>query len=453
MRAATWLAALALGGCALVGPDYRRPEGSLPGAFGERDVGTAPSVPARWWTLYRDERLDGLVAEALERNADVAAAAARVEEAQAALEEAHATLVVPLVNGAGGASRGRSLQFGTSNAFSLGLSTAFEVDLWGRLRRAERSVRDQLLASRYGRDTVALSLAASVARAYFAARSLDAQAGASREILASAEQGLALARRRADAGIASELDVVQAAGLRAQAAAQLKEVARQRAAIVHQLGQFVGRPDLVLPPVDLVSLPVPALPPAGLPSALLERRPDVRQAEAQLAAATERIGVARAAQFPTLSLTASLGTQSAELGELFSTRSRVWSVGAGLLGPILDGGRYAARTRQAEAQAHQAEAAWRRAAQSAFREVADALSNVRLAADTEADLLDRVEQARGALRLSNLRYESGYSAYLEVLDAQRTLNDALLAAIRNRQAYLGYSVDLMSALGGGWLPV
>ena len=397
--------------------------------------------------------LDDLVRSGLERNADVRLASARLEEAQSALREARATLLFPHVELDGGASRSRTIQFGTANSFNLGVSTAFEIDLWGRLRRAERSVRDQLFASRYGKDTVALTLAASIARAYFAACSLDSQYAASEEILRAANESLVLARKRADAGVASALDVYQAGSLQTAAAAQAKEIARQRAVIVHQLGTLSGRLDLALPGKGLESLPIPPLPPAGLPSELLERRPDVRQAEANLAAATERIGVAKAAQFPTLQLTGSLGVQSAELSSLFSAGSKVWSVGLGLAGPIIDAGRYAARTEQAQAQARQAEAGYQKAVETAFREVSDALSNLRLAADSEGDLQSRVEQARKALGLAQRRYEAGYSAYLEVLDAQRTLNDAQLAFIRNRQAYLSYSVDLMNALGGGWTSV
>jgi multidrug efflux system outer membrane protein len=246
--------------------------------------------------------------------------------------------------------------------------------------------------------------------------------------------------------------VYQSGALRSQAAAQAKEIARQRAVIVHQLGVLTGRLDTQVAVKDLNALPIPPLPPAGLPSTLLERRPDVRQSEAQLAAATERIGIARAAQFPTLSLTASLGQQSTELHSIFDAGNRVWSVGANILGPVIDGGRYAARTEQAEAQARQAQAAYQRSVENAFRDVADALSNVRLAADQETDLREQVDQARDALRLSQARYQNGYSGYLEVLDAQRTLNQALLTFIRNRQAYLSYTVDLMNALGGGWTP-
>jgi multidrug efflux system outer membrane protein len=199
-------------------------------------------------------------------------------------------------------------------------------------------------------------------------------------------------------------------------------------------------------------LPVPPLPPAGLPSTLLERRPDVREAEATLVSANALIGVSRAAQFPTFSLTAALGAQSRELTTLFSAGAGVWSIGLGVVGPILDWGRYAARTQQAEARANQAAATYEKTAQTAFREVSDALSNVRFAADTERDLRARVDQSTNTLRLANMRYRSGYSAYLEVLDAQRTLNDAQLALARNRQAYLNFTVDLMNSLGGGWQP-
>ena len=450
MRRLAPVVLLALGGCAMVGPDFERPASPLPAAYGEPAAAGGIAVPAAWWQLFGDATLGELVRAGLERNADAAIAATRVEEAEAALREARATAFFPLVEGGGGASRARTLANGTSSTFELGLSTSFEVDLWGRLRRAERSVREELLATRYARDTVATTLAATIARAYFTVRSLDSQVAASKEILAAADESVGLARKRADAGVASILDVYQAGSLRTAASAQAKEIARQRAVAIHLLGQLTGRLDLQLPPMDIAALPIPAASPAGLPSELLQRRPDLREAEARLAAATERIGVARASQLPTLRLTGSAGFESSELETLLHSPSRIWSVGAGLLGPVLDGGRYAARTAQAEAQAKQAEGAYRKAVESAFREVSDALSNVRQAADTETDLSSRVTVAREALRLARMRYDRGYSAYLEVLDAQRTLNESLLGFIRNRQAYLAYTVDLMNALGGGW---
>jgi multidrug efflux system outer membrane protein len=442
-------AALALSGC-MVGPDYKRPDLEVPSRYAGAGAASGEIVvPAQWWTLYGDETLDGLVKRGLERNADVKLAAARVEEAEAVLAQARAAFV-PVVEGNAGATRSRTLQFATANNFSLGLSTSFELDVWGRLRRGERSVRDQLLASRYGRDTVALSLAATIARTYFTAISLDTQYEAQQESLKAANESYDLAKKRLAGGVGSALDVYQAGALVTGGAAQLKEIARQRAAVVHQLGVLTGKLDVAVPSKDIQALPIPPIPPAGLPSLLLERRPDVRQAEECLAAATERIGVARAEQFPAISLTGSLGVQSRDLDNLFSTGSRVWSIGAGILGPIIDAGLYAARTRQAEAQAHQAEAVYQRTVENAFRDVSDALSNVKAAADTEQDLAERLRQAREALRLADLRYRSGYSAYIEVLDAIRTLNSAQLDYIRNRQNYLSYTVDLMNALGGGW---
>lgn len=451
-RALASLVALAVAGCA-VGPKYQRPDLALPAAYGEaQGAGAKIAVPPQWWQLYGDATLDALVDEGLERNADVRLASARVEEAQGALREAGAAFF-PQVQGQANGARGRTFIGGsavTGDLFTVGLPTSYEVDLWGRLRHGERAARDALLASQYGEDTVALTLAATIARAYFTALSLDSQYVASQESERAANDSLDLARKLLAGGVGSALDVYQAGSLAAQTAAQTKEIARQRAAIVHQLGVLTGRLDVPVPARSLDTLPVPPLPPAGLPSDLLERRPDVRQAEATLQAATERIGVARANQFPTLSLTANLGAQSVELANLFTGGAKIWSVSAGLLGPIFDAGRYAARTAQAQAQAKQAEASYQRTVENAFRDVSDALSNLAAASASEKDLAARLDSARSALRLAQLRYRSGYSAYLEVLDAQRTLNQAELDYIRNHQAYLSYTVDLMNALGGGW---
>ena len=192
------------------------------------------------------------------------------------------------------------------------------------------------------------------------------------------------------------------------------------------------------------------MPPAGLPSALLERRPDIRQAEEALVAANAQIGIARAALFPTITLTGTAGAQSAALGDLLTSGAKIWTLGFGLALPLFDAGRRSARVDQARARSEQAVAGYQRAVEAGFREVADALVNVEQSGESEAELKDRLDAARAALELSTLRYDKGYSPYLEVLDAQRTANDAELAFVRNRQARLGFSVDLMKALGGGW---
>src|SRR5690606_22162362 len=231
-----------------------------------------------------------------------------------------------------------------------------------------------------------------------------------------------------------------------------REAVRQRSLVERQLAQLTGRLDLDVPAGELFALPVPPVPPAGLPSALLERRPDVRAAEQTLVPANAQIGVARAALFPTITLTAALGSQSAEFSKLLSSGAGIWSLGFGLALPLFDAGRREARVDQADARRVQAVATYQRAIETAFREVSDALVSIEQARASEAELGERLQAARNALELSTLRYESGYSPFLEVLDAQRTANEAELAFVRNRQARLAFSVDLMRALGGGWNP-
>ncbi len=455
---------VAAAGCAMLGPDFERPQVVLPERYAEtvEASGTLTAVPANWWRLYEEPELDRLVEAGLVHNTDVRLAAARIEETAAVLREAQAALL-PLIQGNADAGRSRSSQrVGTSsgsgstpavrNNYRLAATAAFELDIWGRLRRLREAAGADFLASRYGRDAVMQALSAAIAQSYFTIRSLDTQIVMSTESLRIAEESVEIARTRANAGLVSDLDVYQAQGNQAQIAAQIKDLRRLRAVAVHRLGVLTGALDLRLDASGSDPLPSPPLPPAGLPSALLERRPDVRRAEAAFAVANAQIGVARAAQFPTLSLTAALGVQSVELGTLLTTSAGIWSFGVGAVGPIFDAGRYAARTEQAEARARQAAILYEQTVENAFREVSDALSNVRLAAEAEADLASRVAQARNTLRLASMRYESGYSAYLDVLDAQRTLNDAQLALSRNRQLFLGFTVDLMSALGGGWLP-
>jgi multidrug efflux system outer membrane protein len=447
-------------GCTTVGPDYQRPDIELPSQYpvdeGRKEIS---SLPLEWWKLYSDPALDELVASAREKNADIRLAAARVREAEAVLREAGAAFY-PEVTGGYSATRSKVSSrttpppaAGTSlerSQHTLSASTSFELDFWGRFARASEAAQANLLASRFSRDVVELALAGTTAQAYFALRSLDAQIAVLDRTLEARRDSLAIARARLEAGLASELDVHQAEGALADALVQRRDAGRSRAAVEHQLGQLSGRLDLKLASADLFSLPLPPVPPAGLPSALIERRPDIRSAEQSLVSANAQIGVARAALFPTISLTASLGAQSAELANLLGSGAGIWSLGAGLAAPIFDAGRREARVEQADARREQALAAYQRSIETAFREVGDALVNVEESSGMETDLQARLQAARNALELSNLRYKSGYSPYLEVLDAQRTANDAELAFVRNRQARLAFSVDLMKALGGGW---
>jgi multidrug efflux system outer membrane protein len=460
MRRLAFVAAL-LVGCTTVGPDYERPEMALPRAFPGDGAGEAAPLAPEWWQSFGDASLDELVAAARAANSDLRLAAARVQEAEGLAREAGAAFTPEVLAGAG-ATRSRVSRRTEPPAgaplgrtqYQLLASTSFEIDFWGRYARTAEAARANLLAARYTHALVDLSLAGAVAQSYFTLRALDAQLAVLDETLRLRGESLAIARARLQAGLGGELDVFQAQAAVADAQVQRRETVRGRALVERQLATLTGRLELSLPAAalgpELFALPVPPAPPAGLPSALLERRPDIRAAEQQLVAANALIGAARAALFPSISLTGALGAQSAELSDLLASGAGIWSLGAGLALPIFDGGRRSARVEQAEARRAQALAAYQRAVESGFREVSDALVSLAETAASEAELRARLAAARGALELSTLRYESGYSPYLEVLDAQRTANDAELALVRNRLARLAFSVDLMKALGGGW---
>ncbi|MEJ0049271.1 MAG: efflux transporter outer membrane subunit [Rhodospirillales bacterium] len=460
-------AALWLAGC-MVGPDYKRPDVALPAAYPEAaaDKDAAPPLTAEWWKLYGDARLNELVASALERNTDVKLAVARIEEADANLREANAAFLPEFdfnTNTGNGTARSRYSQITSiplppsvnpvHNNVRLAVTTSFEIDFWGKLRRGVEALRALSLGSRYAKDVVTLSLAGLTVQGYFSVMSLDAQIVVTRESLASRDETLRVLRARANAGTVSDLEVNQSVVLRANAAAQLADLLRQRVLAEHQLATLTGRLDLTLVAGDLRTLPVPPVPPPGLPSTLLERRPDVRQAETDLISNNAKIGVAKAFMLPTISITGLFGGESTALSSaLGSSAGRVWSIGPNVFAPIFDAGRLAARTQQAEARQRQSLANYQKAIETAFREVADALNNLQQTTAAEDDLNKSADAARNALRLANLRYDAGYSAFFDVLDSQRSLNDAELAVLRNRQARLSASVDLMKAMGGGWSP-
>jgi len=447
--------AVLLAGC-MVGPNYQRPEMPLPTHY--PDAPPSPGladVRPDWWTLWNDPVLNELIASARTDNTDITQAVARVEEANGLMREANAALW-PSFNLNGTAGRGRSIVTGfgpvTGNFYGITLGTSFEIDFWGRLRRLLESARAQALGTVFARDVTMLTVTGVTVQAYFTLRSIDAQIAATRETLNTREQYLALVRRRVDGGVASDLDLNQALGSRSDAAAQLDDLVRQRALAQHLLGVLTGRLDLALEPGDIDHLPVPVMPPPGMPSRLLERRPDVREAEQTLVAANAQIGAARAALFPTISLTGDIGAQTTDLLKLLDAQGRVWSLAFGLSQPIFNAGRLEAAVDVATAQSREAVAGYQHTLQTAFREVSDALTNVSQYAAEEANLRSSLDAARNTLRLATRRYEAGYSAFLEVLDAQRSLNTAELNYVRNRQALLSAQVDLLRALGGGWSP-
>ena len=455
-------AALLVAACAAVGPDYRAPVVALPASYAEADgqpAGTDAAIERAWWQAFGDATLDGLVATALQDSWDLRLAMARVEEADAVLAQAHAALRPEVAAGAS-ASRARLSEIAAfpvpasvaaaHSDFQGQLSSSFELDFWGRLRRADEAARAAALATRYGRATVELDLVAALVNQYLVLRSLDAQIGVSVASQANREDSARIARERFRAGLAPELELRQAEGAVAALQAQIADLQQQRAVALHQLALLTGKPGLALEAGDLAALPVPPMPPAGLPSDLLAARPDILQAEATLIAANARIGVARAALFPSVTLTGTLGSESEAFARLLSAPATLWSLVPRVDLPIFDSGRRQAVVDQGTAQQKQALAAYQQAIQAGFAEVADALSGVRHRAEQETALASQRAAAERSLQLAKQRYQAGYSPFLEVLDAQRTVNDATLSFLRNRADRLVTAVQLFKALGGGW---
>lgn len=452
--------ALSLGACTMLGVDYARPPQSLPEAFEQNhtEVTDMKSL-SEWWKLYQDPVLDELIHQASINNADIKIAVARIEEADGYLREVGAALL-PEVNLQSNVTRTKVTELGafplfnglpayrTNNNISLG--TVFELDFWGKFRRAKESARAQALGSRYAKETVDLSLKGLIANNYLLLRSLESQMHFSEENLVIREKSLALTKRRLEGGIASRLDLSQAEVAYANMKSQLSDLKRQREIVVQQLSVLTGTFGLKIEYSDLDNLPSVPVPPVGLPSALLESRPDVRLAEQNLIAANAKIGVAKAALYPSISLTALYGGESQELSDLFKSGARVWTGGVGLYLPVFNSGRLNAKIDQVTAQQKQALSAYERAVQQAFQEVNDALISLRQFSESELALREGKEASSKALDVANHRYQSGYASYLDVLDAQRVYNESVLAYVRSKQARLSASVNLFKSLGGGW---
>ena len=450
-------AALTLAGCA-IGPDYVRPATPLPANYAEATGSEQTTVNARWWTLFGDATLDQLVDKALQNNADLRLAIARVEQADAVAREAGASFFPEITGNAGGSNTQASTKTAIYNSAlprirnsrSASLSTSYELDLWGRVRRANEAAKASQLATAYARDSVRLSVAGLVTATYLGLRAADAQLQTTAATLKSREESLKLVNTRIEAGLSAPVDGLQAATALSAAQAQQAELTRLRALAEHQLALLTGDPSLKVAAGDLRNLPLPPQPPAGLPADLVAARPDIRQAEQELVAANAGIGIAKAGYFPRLSLTASLGSESKALSDLFSAGSGTWALGLGALMPILDFGRTSARVDQAKAVNQQSLIAWQNALEVAYKEVRDALVSLREDATADTAQQSRVDNAARVLAIVEKRYAAGHAGYLEVLDAQRSHNDAAIAAISARQARLIASVDLFKALGGGW---
>ncbi len=415
----------------------------------------------RWWRIYQDKDLEKLVEEALLGNADLLVAAARVDEARALLGEARA-VQSPQVDARAGATRqhnsqhtavsppGAPREYGNYRAT---LNVSYEADLWGRLSAGAAAARAELAASEASREAVRIALAAQVAKSYFALRSLDEQVDLTRKTVTLREDAFGLQRKRFDAGVISQFDLRQLEAESAVVSAQLPPLEREREREEIALAVLLGRmpADVFEKRITLENreqgMLAPVLP-AGMPSELLLRRPDLVEAERRLAAANARVAVARSEIFPSISLTGALGYESAQLGNLFTGPAGIWLLGASLTQPIFTGGRFEARTAAAEARERAALAQYVQAIRNAFGEVRTALAvQARSLESYQAESL-REAALIESLRLARLRYSSGVASQLDVIDAERGLLAARVARIEALRAHRAAIADLFRALGG-----
>jgi multidrug efflux system outer membrane protein len=454
-------------GCRTVGPDYRRPEPAAPAAFKHAapPANATPAVPAgEWWRVFGDPELDRLATAALSGSPSLAAAVARVDEARARLGGARADTQV-LAN-AGGSARlvgesaervlplpGRPVTYReTGDAYRASVDAGYELDLWGRVKRTLEGVEAQIVASEADRQAVGLVLTAEVAQAYLGVRTLDGVAAVLARTLASRREAVELLRVRFAAGLAPELDPNRAQVEVATLEADIADVRRRREQLLNALALLVGQAPAELaalgPGTDVLRAP-PSVP-AGLPSDLLRRRPDIAASEALLRVRTAEIGVAEAARFPTIRLTGSAGFESADLGRLLGRPSQFWQLGPSVSVPLLEGGRVQAGVTAAQARLAAAAADYRQRGLTAFREVEDALVELRENAAQAEALTRAAGAATTVLELATLRQARGFATYLEVIEAQRTRLQIERAQVEIAGARFAGTVRLIRALGGGW---
>ena len=448
-----------LPGCA-VGPNYQRPNVSVPGEYrgpqGALDRTSIADLP--WWEAFKDEQLKHLVQVALVNNYDLQVAVTRIEQSRQIAAQARAQYF-PAVDYAAIGAAGKNEFAGAvvpnrgreQGSFLAAASVAWEADVWGRIRRENEAARAQYLASEEGRRGVMLSLVSDVAQAYFELLELDLQLEIAKRTTESFTQTLNLFTQRLQGGVASKLDTSRAEAAQATAAASIPELEREIAIKENQISVLLGNnPSPVPHTAKLLEQIVPPDIPVGLPSDLLERRPDILAAEQQLRSANAQIGVATANYFPRIGLTAFLGRASSPLSELSSGQATVWSIAGNLAGPIYQGGALKAQKRLSEASWQETKLRYEQTIQTAFQDVSDALISRERYEDVRAGQARAVQAYQDSVTVSLQRYLAGRASYFEVLDAQQQLfpaENALALTELNRRTV---TVQLYKALGGGW---
>ena len=450
------IALLFMAGCK-VGPNYERPEINTPSEYIYDPYQNDTILNIAWWDLFQDEVLDSLIREALENNLTIGQAAAVIEESRAFVSFNKANM---------GPKIGYDGSFNYSNMADMydpegngngRISAAapilnWELDFWGKYRRGTEAARAELLASEYGYRAVQISLICEVASTYFTLLDYDQRLYTSQMTLQTRRDYLGIIQERYNKGIIPEIELNQAQIQEAIAASSVPYYERQVAVTEHALSILLGRnPGKIDRTAKLLDQPIPPEIPAGIPSQILERRPDVLYAEQMLAAQTARIGVAQAARFPSISLTGLLGIASAELSGMTLGNSWYYSVGAGLMGPIFYWGQNKRRVEIERYRAEQAVQDYKSTVLQAFSDVENALINVSTTQAEYEAIIRRVDASRNANYLSKQRYDGGVTSYLEVLDSERSLFDAELSASDAYQRQLNAYVGLYKSLGGGWI--
>ena len=449
-----------LTGCA-IGPDYKRPPVAEPPMFrGQPTVEAASLADLPWWEVFQDTILKNLITEALGNNYDVRIAAARVQEARANFVASRSDLYPSLDYGAG-VSRAK-IEPGTvggpggpspsaSNFYYGTLTMSWELDIWGRIRRSNEAARASLLATEDARRGVWLTLVSDLAQAYFELLALDVRLQIARDSTDAYQGTYNVFEDRLRVGAASKLETSRAEGALGAAQASIPQLESDIVAKENQISILLGRNPAPIPRgLPMYAQAVVPTVPAGLPSALLERRPDLRQAEQQLVGANARIGVAKAEFFPKLSLTALLGTASPEVSALTGGSATIWAVAGMLSGPLLNAGRTLGNYRASEARWEQAKIQYEQAVLTALREVSDALTLLAKLAEAERGQERSVKALEQAVGYATDRYRNGFASYFEVLEAQQQLYPAQNTMAQIRRDRLVAHVQLYKALGGGW---
>ena len=453
--------ACALAGC-MMGPNYKRPTIDTPAAYRVEVKSAADLINSAWWEQFQDPVLNELIKTALAENKDVRIAASRVEEFLGRYGVTRSQLF-PQVAAQFGAGSQRistltqpavgATQSNTFDTYSLDLGVSWEIDLWGKLRRATEAARADLLSSEQSRQTVILSLTSGVATSYVTIIDLDRQLVIAKSTADSRGEFYRIFKLRFEGGVVSEVELNQARSDYELALSTVPVIEKQIAQQENALSVLLGRnPGPILRDRTLDKLVLPQVP-ADLPSSLLERRPDLRASEQLLIAANARIGVAKAQFFPTISLTAVLGTASSALGNLFKGASQTWSYGGTVTQPIFTGGSLISQLRVAEAQQKTALLQYQKSIQTAFQEVNDSLIDQTKTREQLAAQERQVASLRDYARLARLRYDNGFTSYLEVTDAETKLFNADLSYTQSQGQLFFALINVYKSMGGGWVVV